>query len=128
MLTLFFIKYSAYLIFPIIGFLLSLLLTRLCIELLPAVGLVDKPVGGRHIHKKAMPKGGGLAIIVAFFITWLCFLFSDWGYFIGNLRLDMLVKIGLLSSLIIILGVLDDKCELKAKVKLLSQLLQNSTF
>jgi UDP-N-acetylmuramyl pentapeptide phosphotransferase/UDP-N-acetylglucosamine-1-phosphate transferase len=97
-------------------------LTKLCIKLLPAIGLVDEPVGGRHIHRNTVPKGGGLAIIGAFFITWLCFLFSDWSYFLGNLKLGMLQKIGLLSCLIIILGIFDDKCALKAKVKLLSQI------
>ena len=123
MLTSFLIKYSAYLIFPLSGFLLSLLLTKLCIKLLPVIGLVDEPVGGRHIHKKTVPKGGGLAIIVAFFIIWVCFLLSDWGYFIGTLKLNMFIKIGLLACLIIILGIVDDKFALKAKVKLLSQIL-----
>ena len=123
MLTNFLIKYSAYLIFPLLGFFLSLLLTRLCIWVLPLVGLIDKPVGNRHIHTSAIPKGGGLAIILAFFTTWLCFTLSDWGYFIGNLRLDMFVKIGLLSSLIIILGIVDDRLELRARVKLLFQII-----
>lgn len=121
--TLFFIKYSAYVIYPISGFLLSLLLTRLCINLLPAIGLIDNPVGGRHIHKMAMPKGGGLAIVAAFFIIWLSFLFSDWGYFIGALRFDIFCKIGVLSFFIVVLGIVDDKHELKAKVKFFSQIL-----
>ncbi|MFZ2654922.1 MAG: MraY family glycosyltransferase [Victivallales bacterium] len=116
------IKYMAYLIFPMIGFMLSLFLTKLCIKLLPAVGLIDRVVGGRHIHKNDVPKGGGLAIAVAFFATWLCFLYSGWGYFQGTFKIEMFQKIGLLSCLIIILGIFDDKYELKARIKLLGQI------
>ncbi len=58
MLINFFIKYSAYLIFPLITFLLSVFLTKICIKLLPKVGLIDEPRGDRRIHTKAVPKGG----------------------------------------------------------------------
>ena len=65
-----FLKASVYalIIYPGIACILSLVLTRLCIGLLPRAGFVDMP-DARRVHRKPTPRGGGIAIIAAFFLT-----------------------------------------------------------
>ena len=59
---------SKWVTYPLVAVLLSMIGTRLCIAILPHMGLIDLP-RGRHQHKKAVPRGGGIAIIVSFFIS-----------------------------------------------------------
>jgi UDP-GlcNAc:undecaprenyl-phosphate/decaprenyl-phosphate GlcNAc-1-phosphate transferase len=115
-------KNLAYIIFPVMACFLSLVLTRLCIFILPKFGLVDHP-GGRHIHKKITPKAGGLAIIIAFGLTWLIFLHSPWDYFIGDMSMSFLGKISIPAGLLVILGLIDDKFAIRARYKLLGQII-----
>ena len=62
----FFEHYAGLFIFPVMALFLSLVFTGICIRLLPKLGYIDKP-GGRHIHAKPIPRGGGIAVILAFF-------------------------------------------------------------
>ena len=57
-----------YLPYPALGLLLSLFFTYLLIFILPRVGYVDIP-RGRHQHEQPIPRGGGIAIGLSFFIT-----------------------------------------------------------
>lgn len=52
---------------------LSLVLTRVCITLLPRAGFVDLP-DARRVHKKPTPRGGGVAIILAFFLASILYI------------------------------------------------------
>ena len=52
-------------IYPLAAFAVSLILTRLCIAVLPHLGYMDMPKG-RHIHKKPVPRAGGIGFILAF--------------------------------------------------------------
>ena len=115
-------KNLAYIIFPVIACFLSLILTRICISILPMLGLVDHP-GGRHIHKQITPKGGGIAIISAFVITWLIFLYSPWNYFIGEMSLKFLGKISIPAGVLILVGLIDDKYAIRARYKLIGQII-----
>lgn len=115
-------KNLAYVIFPAVACFLSLVLTRVCISILPLLGLVAHP-GGRHIHKKITPKAGGIAIIVSFAVTWLIFLHSPWNYFIGEMSLEFLGKVSIPAGLLIILGLVDDKYAIRARYKLIGQII-----
>jgi len=115
-------KNLAYIIFPAIAFTLSLILTRVCISIMPKLGFMDVP-GGRHIHKKITPKGGGIAVILAFIATWLLFLFSPWNYFIGKMSLQFLGKVSIPAVILILVGIIDDKYAIKARYKLLGQII-----
>ena len=111
-------EYIGLVIYPLVALLLSLIFTRLAIILLPRFGYLDKP-GGRHIHKHPIPRGGGIAVIIAFFFALACFLLENpgatggFGYF-WQLFLPALI-LG-------ILGLIDDRVELKSYVKLAVQL------
>ena len=56
---------------------LSLILTPLVRELNRKMGMVDKP-GGRRINATPIPRGGGVAVILAFALSTAAFvLFTD---------------------------------------------------
>lgn len=75
------------------------------------IGAVDTP-GGRHIHKKVMPKLGGLAIFFGFLL----------GYMIFGEHSDQMNSVLIGSFIIVITGICDDICSLKPSEKLLGQL------
>lgn len=105
---------------------LSLILTPLAIRLAFVVGAVDKP-GDRKIHKRVMPRLGGVATFLSFGFTLILahFLFP-------HLRLQEFILKGnwqmIAASFVVILGlgVCDDVWTLKVGQKLLVQLLAGS--
>lgn len=90
----------------------SLAITPLVKKLAIAVGAVDKP-NYRKVHQRIMPRMGGLAIFISFMI----------GMFVLQPQADFNLAIILGGVIIIVTGVLDDRFELSAKVKLAGQLL-----
>lgn len=75
------------------------------------IGAIDVPLDGRRIHKKPIPRIGGLAIYVSFCITTL--LFCD----ISN----ELITIWIGGACLVIIGILDDIFRIPAWIKLLVQ-------
>lgn len=76
------------------------------------LGVTDVPKDNRRMHKKEMPLMGGLAIFLAFLISTLIFC-----------KMDMKTAGVLLgATLIVITGIIDDKYEMRAIVKLLLQI------
>ncbi len=105
----------------IIALIVALVMTPLVKKLAFKVGAIDKP-NHRKVHTRIMPRMGGLAIYIAFVGGYL--LLSP---FIpeGLLRprdVNMINALLVGGTIIIILGALDDRFELSAKVKLLGQI------
>lgn len=76
------------------------------------VGAIDVPKDSRRMHKKPIPRLGGLAIAIAFLLTVLVFA-----------EIDRQLKGILLGAVIIVvLGVLDDCLTLRASVKFIVQI------
>ena len=96
---------------------LSMFCTRLCIEILPFFRMMDIP-RGRHQHAKPVPRGGGLAIIISFSAVMLWYLIfntppdKDW------YEHTLLMQFGPPLLAITVLGLLDDRFELRSIVKL----------
>lgn len=93
-------------------FILSLIITPFIKKIAIKIGAVDKP-NERKVHKKLMPRLGGLAIYISFLIGISIFppdIIEVWPLVLG-------------ASLIILLGVLDDLFTLSAKVKFLGQII-----
>ena len=94
----------------------SLLITVACITLLrllaPTVGLVDKP-GGRKKHTGEIPVVGGIGMYAG-----LLFALVELGSAIPN---SMMLLVA--STLLVGVGVLDDKADLSPKLRLLTQTL-----
>ena len=93
-----------------VTFAISALLMPFMKTLANQIGAVDIP-RSRHIHKKVMPKLGGLGIFITFLI----------GYMIFGEPSSRMNAILIGSFIIIITGVIDDIKELKASHKMLGQ-------
>lgn len=94
------------------SFLVSLILVPICKKVANHVGAVDIP-NERKVHKVAMPRLGGLAIYLSFLICYM---------FFGEITTQML-SIVIASFVIIIFGFIDDINPLKARYKLIGQLI-----
>lgn len=90
---------------------ISLFLVPIVSKLAIKIGAVDKP-NERKVHSKIMPRMGGLAIYIAFSVVlWLSqeMTMELIGLFIGG-------------TVLVIVGIIDDKTDMPAKVKLLGQI------
>ncbi len=110
------ISFCKVLIFAAGAYLFSLIGTRLAIKILPKFGMIDRP-GGRHIHKKPVPRGGGIAVAIAFYLA-LGTYFS-WAPPANNIFLRLLLP----GTALAILGIVDDRYDLPALLKLVVQIL-----
>lgn len=95
----------------ILGFIVTLLTINILRPVAIKIGLVDNP-GGRKAHIHPTPLVGGVAIFIGFFFGILCL----------PLPMNLYRGLFLASFLITFFGVLDDMHELKAKYKLLVQI------
>ncbi len=96
-----------------VSLLLSLYLTPLFRDSARRLGIVDRPDGALKTHEKAVPYFGGLAVFLATMLPGAMFIqLSD-------------TTIGLLfaSSIILLLGLIDDICGLSPRIKLLGQVI-----
>ena len=75
------------------------------------IGAVDIP-GGRHIHKKVIPKLGGLAIFIGFLV----------GYMVFGSPSPIMNAVLIGSFIIILTGVVDDICDLGPLQQFIGQL------
>lgn len=117
MITEFFIKYSSLFVYPTLAVFISLVLTYLCIYFLPVLGYIDKP-GGRHIHKEVVPRGGGIAVIVAFFVSFALYILSNPG---NNDSIRLFWQLFWPALILGGLGLVDDRWELPSWLKLIVQ-------
>ncbi len=111
-------NYASLFIYPVIALFLSALLTWAAIRILPRLGYIDNP-GGRHIHEHIVPRGGGIAVILAFFIALGLYAIETQTPGAGKLFWRLFVPALLLGSL----GMVDDRYELKSWIKLGVQLI-----
>ena len=100
--------------YPLIAFILSLILTEVVIILSNRFKWYDK-VNGRKIHTGNIPRLGGVGFVLSFFILSAVF-FPVHGFHVIK-YLPLLIG----SSVIFIFGVLDDFINIPAKLKLLIQ-------
>lgn len=113
--------WANYAILPLVALVLSIIFTALLVKILPCFGMVDKVTGGRHIHTREVPRGGGLAIICACLVTGLAVQFLDFDIWTPYREVNIfksLLPIGILA----ITGIVDDSYGLPPKVKLLLQI------
>ena len=111
-------RHLSLLIYPPAAVLISAVLTWGCVRLMPRIGMVDIP-RGRHAHAKPTPLGGGIAIIIAFFVVSFAFAVER------QSQPELLRLIGhfaLPAAVITVTGLLDDRYELSSWLKLLAQI------
>ena len=83
------------------------------IRLAPLIGALDVPRDGRRLHKRPLPRTGGIAIFVAFVI----------GVAVALPPPVATVRLLLGATLLLLLGIADDVYRLSAKVKIVFQVL-----
>ena len=78
------------------------------------IGAIDVPKDGRRMHKVPIPRMGGLSIYFGFIISYLCF----------SPAIEM-KHLGILAgaTILVVIGIIDDKYAIRASVKLLFQLI-----
>lgn len=108
----------------ILAFIVALSATPIARKIAVKLGAVDIPKDDRRIHKKPIARLGGLAIVAGFFVA---ILFNIFNYFTkGNTYFELDKQMaGLLAGILVIVavGIVDDIYQLKAKVKLVFQII-----
>lgn len=100
----------------IVSFILSLIATPLVIKFAWKYDFIDDPKKNKHpkvIHTKPIPRAGGLAIFISFFVTTLLFLNLD--------KHIAAILIG--ATVIVVMGLADDKINISPYKRLSIQFL-----
>ncbi|MFD0617355.1 MULTISPECIES: glycosyltransferase family 4 protein [Paenibacillus] len=109
-----------------IGFILALglalVLTPLVKKFAVKVGAMDMP-NARKVHTRIMPRLGGLGIFFAFGIAFLLLLPWLPDNMFASREGNLVKALFAGGSIIVLIGALDDRFELSAKVKLLGQII-----
>ena len=113
----------------IITFMIAFIVSYICVpismKIAKQVGAIDLPNEARKKHKIAMPRLGGIAIIIGFLVALIYAIATkvlvegNHELFTGNLKI--LLTISLSMSLIALMGFLDDVYNLKSYIKLAFQ-------
>jgi UDP-GlcNAc:undecaprenyl-phosphate GlcNAc-1-phosphate transferase len=100
----------------ILAFLIALIITPYSKRLAIKIGAIDEPKD-RGVHNKPMPLAGGTAIVLGFIITIVLFSPAVEGFEAKN-------YIGFIGGglIITLVGLLDDIYDIKARIKLIFQL------
>lgn len=97
----------------VVAFLAAFATTPLAVKIAHKVGAVDVPKDGRRMHKKPIPRLGGIAIVFGFILSVICFCRLPWEY----------VGILLGGIIIMFMGAIDDCKPLPALLKFGIQIL-----
>ena len=121
----------ANIIYPLAAFAVSLILTRVCITVLPHLGYMDMPKG-RHIHKKPVPRAGGIGFIIAFWFSIMLFAGKlcdgDFTKLADQNVGKFLIALGGASVILFFTGLYDDRFDMPSVIKLLLQIVAGVTL
>jgi len=112
-----------YIVAMALSLVVSVILTPYIRNLAIRSGWIDAPSGGRKIHKKPIPRVGGIAILIAMSVPLFGMYLWD-----NNISLEFREDIPLLKSLVFgsliigTIGILDDLFNIRARYKLFGQL------
>src|ERR1035438_5728769 len=97
----------------IVSVVFSLVLTRLLRDTFRWLGIVDRPEGKRKTHRTPIPRGGGLAIALAYIASILLVRFF-WGSGLDP-QLVLVWKISAATAVVLVVGLMDDLFGLDSK-------------
>jgi UDP-N-acetylmuramyl pentapeptide phosphotransferase/UDP-N-acetylglucosamine-1-phosphate transferase len=121
----------ANIIYPLAAFAVSLILTRVCITVLPHLGYMDMPKG-RHIHKKPAPRAGGIGFILAFWFSIMLYAGKLCGGDLAKLADQnvgqFLIALGGASVILFFTGLYDDRFDMPSAIKLLFHIVAGITL
>lgn len=121
--------FTIYLLHIAAGAVLTALLTKAAIRILPRLQMIDIP-RGRHQHEVAVPRGGGVAIWAAFFAV-----VASLGIYTASKGLPVAAEIrtflrifSIPALILLVVGLIDDRFELRSVVKLICQIIVGVIF
>lgn len=108
-----------YLITFIAAFFLTYLLTPLAKKIAERYKVVDLP-DERKVHLNPVPRWGGIAIYLSFFLSIIgcLFFFNKQSELFPARHYKHLIGIGVAGTMLFVMGLIDDKKNLSAKIKL----------
>src|SRR5579871_3519772 len=99
---------------------LALLVTPLIRDSIGKLAFLDHPDGDRKIHATAIPRVGGIAIVLAYVSTFAIALALPFTYtYVLHQALPQILELTVVGLVVFLTGVLDDLVGLSAKQKLL---------
>lgn len=110
-----------YIIAFMAALLIALTLTPAVRRLAHRLGMIDRP-DARRIHARPTPRGGGLAVFIAFHLTLLLVVWSGGGEFSPLFSASWRFCFFYTSGLLVLIGLLDDAFGLKPWLKLTGQI------
>ncbi len=111
----------------LVAFCVTYLLTPLVARLALAFGVVDSP-DERRIHSVAIPRAGGVAVFLGFHAACAAVFYLPWLPFQGNLNFEWWQQFLLVSTWLLVVGLLDDVLSLSPFAKLSGQLIAAILF
>jgi UDP-N-acetylmuramyl pentapeptide phosphotransferase/UDP-N-acetylglucosamine-1-phosphate transferase len=102
--------------------LLALVLTPICREFVRKLGMIDQP-DPRRIHQKPIPRGGGLSVFIAFQAILGIYIFLMDAPISPAFPYSFQTAFLLASSVLLLIGFIDDKRGMPAIFKLAGQIL-----
>ena len=104
----------------ILSIVLSLIATPLVRDSIGKIGFLDEPDGVRKTHSKAVPRVGGIAIVLAYVATFAIALALPFSYTsVLHRALPNIFQLSLVAGIVFLTGVLDDLIGLSAQQKLI---------
>lgn len=116
---------ETYLKYPVVflaAFLAALIITPVWRRIAPWLGMMDQP-GGRKVHRNPVPRGGGLAVFGGFHFACAIIFLVPWKPFAGQISPGWWFRFLLVSSAVVVLGLADDRFDIKPRFKLIGQAL-----
>jgi len=114
--------YSLFLL-GLISFISSLLLTPFIRNLFRRFGIVDQPGEARKLHSHPIPRVGGIAIVLAYVLSFSILLLSGFaGRHIVSGALPFIFRVAPAAALIFLIGLVDDLVGLRPWQKFLGQI------
>ncbi|MDZ8118787.1 hypothetical protein [Pontiella agarivorans] len=110
-----------YLVVILVSLVSSWILVPWVKKLAPALKMVDEP-DERRIHKVPIPRCGGIAVFIATHLALLVVYFGPWRNLAGSTQLKEWIFILAGSTLLLLVGIFDDRFDMRAWFKLLGQL------
>ena len=100
---------------------LTIVLTPIVREVNRRLGMVDKP-DPRRINKVPIPRGGGVALFLGLFGSFIVYVFATGSRWVGSGVGTHPVRVTALAGILFLIGLADDKWSLPPKLKLLGQI------